>query len=380
LFTICIGTCTSLESIKWNIYQGSDNSTSSNSTQWTLFNQTSSYENIWFFGTNTSNFTATDELFLNNLQISLWRFEVVYTFQSETSTSALNFIINQPPSNGSCSINPLNGTITTLFTIKCPNWYDVDGIQDYSLYTWTTDISQRIMIAFSTEYNFQVRLPAGDNKTSLLNFVIYVRDFLNSITQVNISSVNVIRDFAIINDLIDKVKTSSSTITNNPIVQLLSSGNQNVVGQMIISLSQELNQMNSENLDKAISNGIPAVDISVSLLGSQRLQQISIPLNESALINYNIELNSLANVRDYLVTFLTNLLITTSNSIILQSSSLAQLTQATNQLTRNTLMLVSNRCYELSAALYAMFEKISYEDAQSASNQLFQCASNILNV
>ncbi|CAF4378594.1 unnamed protein product, partial [Adineta steineri] len=26
-----------------------------------------------------------------------------------------------------------------------------------------------------------------------------------------------------------------------------------------------------------------------------------------------------------------------------------------------------------------MFEKISYEDAQSASNQLFQCASNLLN-
>ncbi|CAF4146964.1 unnamed protein product, partial [Adineta steineri] len=330
-------------------------------------------------GTNTSNFTATDQLFLNNLQISLWRFEVVYTFQSAVSTSALNFIINQPPSNGSCSINPLNGTITTLFNITCPNWYDVDGIEDYSLYAWTTDISQRTIIAFSSEYNFQVRLPAGDNETSLLNLVVYVRDLLNSVTQVNISAVSVIADLAIINDLIDKITDSSSTITNDPIVRLLSSGNQNVVGQMIIALSQELNQMSSENLDKAISNGIPAVDISVSLLGSQRLQQISIPLNESALIDYNIELNSLANVRDYLVTFITTLLVTTSNSIILQSSSLSQLTQATNQLTRNTLMLVSNRCYELSAALYAMFEKISYEDAQSASNQLFQCASNLLN-
>ncbi|CAF4365086.1 unnamed protein product, partial [Adineta steineri] len=37
LFTVCIGTCTNLQSIKWNIYQGSDNSTSSNSTQWILF-------------------------------------------------------------------------------------------------------------------------------------------------------------------------------------------------------------------------------------------------------------------------------------------------------------------------------------------------------
>ncbi|CAF1131898.1 unnamed protein product [Adineta steineri] len=362
LFTICIGTCTNLQSIKWNIYQESDNSTSSNYTQWTLFNQTSSYENIWFFGTNTSNFTATDLLFLNNLQISLWRFEVVYTFLSAISTSALNFIINQPPSNGSCSINPLGGTITTLFTIECPDWFDLDGIQDYSLYD-----------------NFQVRLPVGDNETSLLNLVVYVRDLAGSVTQVNISSVNVMTDLMIINNLIDKITNSSSTITNNPIVRLLSSGNQNVVGQMIISLSQELNQMNSENLDKAISNGIPAATILVSPLGSQSLQQISIPLNESALINNSTELNSLANVRDYLVTFITQLLITTSNSIILQSSSLVQLTQATNQLTRNTLMLVANRCYELSAALYSMFEKISYEDAQSASNQLFQCASNILN-
>ncbi|CAF1529483.1 unnamed protein product, partial [Adineta steineri] len=379
LFTLCIGTCTNLQSIKWNIYQGSDNSTSSNYTQWTLFNQTSSYENIWFFGTNTSNFTATDLLFLNNLQISLWRFEVVYTFLSAISTSALNFIINQPPANGSCSINPLAGTITTLFTMVCPDWYDVDGIQDYSLYTWTTDISQRTIIAFSPEYNFQVRLPAGDNETSLLNLVIYVRDLAGSVTQVNISSVNVIADSVTINDLIDKITNLSSTITNNAIVRLLSSGNQNVVGQIMTSLSQEFNQINNDNLDKAISNGVPAATILVSSLGSSSLQQVSIPFNESALINYNIELNSLANVRDYLVTFITQLLITTSNSIILQSSSLAQLTQATNQLTRNTLMLVSNRCYELSVALNAIFEKISYEDAQSASNQLFQCASNLLN-
>ncbi|CAF4156054.1 unnamed protein product, partial [Adineta steineri] len=208
---------------------------------------------------------------------------------------------------------------------------------------------------------------------------VYVRDLAGSVTQVNISSVNVIADSVTINDLIDKITNLSSTITNNPIVRLLSSGNQNVVGQIMTSLSQEFNQINNDNLDKAISSGIPAATILVSSLGSSSLQQVSIPLNESALINYNIQLNSLANVRDYLVTFITNLLITTSNSIILQSSSLVQLTQATNQLTRNTLLLVSNRCYELSAALYAIFEKISYEDAQSASNQLFQCASNILN-
>ncbi len=61
-------------------------------------------------------------------------------------------------------------------------------------------------------------------------------------------------------------------------------------------------------------------------------------MNESALIEYNVELNSQANVRDYLMTFTNNLLITTANSINLQSSSLAQLTQATNQLTRAALV------------------------------------------
>ena len=86
-------------------------------------------------GTNTSNFTATNKLFLANPQINLWRFEVVYSFISETSTSALNFVINQPPHNGSCLINPLNGTTSTLFTISCPDWFDQDGIKDYSIYS-----------------------------------------------------------------------------------------------------------------------------------------------------------------------------------------------------------------------------------------------------
>ncbi len=62
------------------------------------------------------------------------------------------------------------------------------------------------------------------------------------------------------------------------------------------------------------------------------------PLNKSALDEYNQNLNTYANARDYLITFTTNLAITTPNSIKLQASSLAQITQATNQLTRNTLV------------------------------------------
>ncbi|CAF4521529.1 unnamed protein product, partial [Rotaria sp. Silwood2] len=328
--------------------------------------------------TDTSNFTAANKIFLNNPQITLWRFEVVYTFTSETSSSALNFVINQPPYNGSCLINPHNGTTSTLFTVSCPDWFDEDGIKDYLFYVWTKDSSEKKMIAFSPISDFQVRLPSGDNQTSLLNIIIYIRDFLDCVVEVNMPSISIIPNSTEINNLINNLQSSSNEINYNSIAQLLFSGNQNIVGQIIISLSEEFNKMNSENVDKAISKGIPAATISISSLGSTSSQRTSIPLNASALIEYEKELNSQANVRDYLITFTNNLAITTSNSIKLQSASLAQLTQSTNQLTRTTVMLASNKCYELSLALHSMAKRIPYEDVQIASNQLIRCASNVL--
>jgi len=90
--------------------------------------------NCFFSGASTTNFTATNQLFLSNPQINLWQFEVAYTFSSDTSLSSIIFVINQPPYNGSCSISPLNGTTSTLFDISCCNWFDEDGMTDYSVY------------------------------------------------------------------------------------------------------------------------------------------------------------------------------------------------------------------------------------------------------
>ncbi len=56
------------------------------------------------------------------------------------------------------------------------------------------------------------------------------------------------------------------------------------------------------------------------------------------MIEYNKEINSVANIREYLMSFIPNLAITTVNTIKLQASTLAELTQATNQLTRTTLV------------------------------------------
>ena len=49
LFSFCSGNCSTIRNITWNVYQGSSNQ-SSNLTQWTLYNQMNSLENIWFFG------------------------------------------------------------------------------------------------------------------------------------------------------------------------------------------------------------------------------------------------------------------------------------------------------------------------------------------
>ena len=81
---------------------------------------------LTFFGTTSSNFTVLNQLFIQNPTVQFWKFEVVYSFRNQTSTSALQFVINQPPENGSCSISPSNGTTTTLFQISCPDWFDDD--------------------------------------------------------------------------------------------------------------------------------------------------------------------------------------------------------------------------------------------------------------
>jgi hypothetical protein len=87
-----------------------------------------------FTGIHTSNFTSTKQLFLEHPHIKYWRFETNYNFGKITSSSSLIFVRNECPSNGFCSIYPLNGTTNTLFTVLCPDWFDKDNIKDYALY------------------------------------------------------------------------------------------------------------------------------------------------------------------------------------------------------------------------------------------------------
>ncbi len=43
-------------------------------------------------------------------------------------------------------------------------------------------------------------------------------------------------------------------------------------------------------------------------------------------------------------------------------------------------MLASTKCYQLALALQAMALTISYEDVQTATTSIAQCATNVLSV
>jgi hypothetical protein len=97
-------------------------------------------------------------------------------------------------------------------------------------------------------------LPGGNDNTSLLNLVVYIRDTFDCITQFNLTSVSVIPDSSSIFDLMNTFQNSPNSLTTNPIVQLLSSGNQNTVGQILTSISQQFNKINIESLENAVSS------------------------------------------------------------------------------------------------------------------------------
>jgi hypothetical protein len=139
---------------------------------------------------------------------------------------------------------------------------------------YTTDYSEKILIGFSSVSQFEVRLPVGNENTSLLQLLIYIRDTFDCSTQFNLSSVIVQSDSSSIDNLMNTFQNSPNSLTKNPIIQLLSSGNQNTVGQILTSISQQFNKINIQSLNNAFSNGIDISTISISSLGSQTLQGV----------------------------------------------------------------------------------------------------------
>ena len=118
---------------------------------------------------------------------------------------------------------------------------------------WTGDSKDRTIIAFSPLPTLQIRLPAGDINTSLLHLSVAIRDKMDCVTRVNLSSVLVTTDSNEIREFLRSQQAS----TTDPIVHVLSSGNQNAVGQVLSSLSQHFNRINTQALQDAATRSFP---------------------------------------------------------------------------------------------------------------------------
>jgi hypothetical protein len=120
---------------------------------------------------------------------------------------------------------------------------------------WTTDSSKLVMLASTTVSSAQLQLPAGSDNTSSVNVVVHIRDMFDCVTEFDMQSVVVVADLASIGTLVNVMQQSSiGAINTNPIIQVLAGGNPNTVGQVLTSLSQVFNAMNSQSVGTAVAS------------------------------------------------------------------------------------------------------------------------------
>jgi hypothetical protein len=83
---------------------------------------------------------------------------------------------------------------------------------------------------------------------------VHIRDMLDCVTEYNLQTIMVLPDSTGITALIDVVQQPSDKSNSNPLVQLLASGNQNTIGQILTSFSQVLNKTSSKNVESAVAS------------------------------------------------------------------------------------------------------------------------------
>jgi hypothetical protein len=128
------GSCLSGCDMESNIFTYDLNMLSPSSNRWISFTNNSFY---FYTGLNPqTDLTIKEELFQNFPYLPILKVDLnVYVPSKNTSGSAsIIFLVNFPPRNGLCDINPKNGTTDTLFSISCWNWIDTDGNLDSFAY------------------------------------------------------------------------------------------------------------------------------------------------------------------------------------------------------------------------------------------------------
>jgi hypothetical protein len=148
-----------------------------------------------------------------------------------------------------------------IHSIVCSNSLDKVCLTISFVSAWTTDQPNHLMLGYTTENIFQVRMPIGDTNSTLLYLIVRVRDIFDSVIEMNMSSISVTPDTININEFLSAVQSSfnytinNSRITSNPFIQILyGNGYENDICQWLISISRILNNKAKQNLLEAIES------------------------------------------------------------------------------------------------------------------------------
>jgi hypothetical protein len=109
-----------------------------------------------------------------------------------------------------------------------------------------------MMLGFTTESVYQLRLPASIDSSSTLHVIAHIRDTFGCVTEYNLSLVTVITDLLAISNLIKILQESNNNRRSDLLIQLLTDKNENVVRQIVHSISQVFNEMNEQNVTNAV--------------------------------------------------------------------------------------------------------------------------------
>ena len=83
--------------------------------------------------------------------------------------------------------------------------------------------------------------------------MVSIRDTMNALVQVNLTLITVRPDSAAVHQLMQQLQTSAS-VSNNSLVQMLLTGDPNKVGQVLTSVTQQINDINTQLINETASS------------------------------------------------------------------------------------------------------------------------------
>ena len=120
---------------------------------------------------------------------------------------------------------------------------------------WKKNESDRVMLGVSVGSTVEFFLPSSvdvdqnqsSSSSSLFHLMVGISDRYGRVREVNVSSIVVEVDEEEIDVLIQSIQSSSFVVRQtNPFVEMFVGGDENVINQVLVSLSQHFDQINDQ--------------------------------------------------------------------------------------------------------------------------------------